>query len=188
MHHQRQNHWKGLVLGAAGGLVGVLAMSAYWQIATEIAGQDPRKMPKREETPDELKSLDSLSIVGQQHEEGESSTAAMGRIAYEMMTGKEPRSKETRTVLSYLVHWMISAAASGTYGAIRGATNDPDIQGGVVLGTSLWLLGDEFLMPVLGLTDGPTAYPSELHAYSWGAHIAYGVACSITTQLLEQLF
>ena len=141
----------------------------------------------RAETPYELKELDDISLVGQQHKEGESSTAAMGRIAYRTITGKEPRAQETRTVLSYLVHWLISMGSSGMYGALRGSTDSADMQGGILLGTILWLFGDEFLMPVLGLTDGPTAYPSELHAYSWGAHMAYGIASSMATQLLEKL-
>ncbi len=64
----------------------------------------------------------------------------------------------------------------------------PDKTGGVVLGATLWGLGDELAMPLLGLTEGPTAYPRELHAHSLGAHLAYGTGCALGTQMLYWLF
>jgi len=181
----RSNRWKGFVLGSLGGVAGVLAMQYYWQLATWLhGGQDPRKMKA---TNNSTQALDSISLVGQQHEEGESSTAAMGRIAYRALTGKEPRSQETRTMLSYLVHWIISMSVAGMYGALRGRTTVPDAEGGAAMGTTLWLLGDELAMPLLGLTEGPAAYSPLLHVHSFGAHVAYGVASSLATQVLHRL-
>jgi hypothetical protein len=184
MSHQQPNRWKGFVLGALGGVAGVLAMSAYWQAASALAGEDPREASKENNT---RQPLDSISLIGNHHQEGESSTAAMGRIAYRLVTGQEPQSEETKTTLSYLVHWGISMGMSGVYGALQGPAEVPDIQGGLALGVGLWLFGDELAMPLLGLTDGPTAYPAALHAHGLGAHLAYGLACSTTTQVLHQL-
>jgi hypothetical protein len=161
-------------------------MRYYWQLATVLnGGQDPRKA---DQPNDNRQPLDMISLIGKNHEDGESSTAAMGRIAYQALTGKEPQSQETRTILSYLVHWLISMGVSGLYGGWRGRAAGPDIEGGAAMGTGLWLLGDELAMPLLGLTDGPTAYSPLLHLHSFGAHIAYGVACSVTTQILYRLF
>lgn len=181
------NRWKGFTLGALGGIAGVLAMQAYWKTVTSQLGQDPRKMSKPEPTPEQLRWLDDISVVGSNHQPGESSTAALGRIMYRTLAGQEPQSEETRTLLSYLVHWVISMGVSGLYGAFRRPKPVPDIIGGVDLGTRLWFLGDETLMPLLGLTDGPTAYPPILHVHSWGAHIAYGVASAVATQLLRRV-
>jgi uncharacterized membrane protein YagU involved in acid resistance len=178
------NHWKGFVLGAVGGAAGVLAMMAYWNAVTAIFGQDPRTIKKKSTQP---QPLEEMSLIGQHHEEGESSTAAMGRIGWKLVTGKEPRAKETRTTLSWLVHWVISMASGAAYGVVRGKAEPIDVPGGLLLGTSLWLLGDELAMPLLGLTDGPTAYPTELHVHAFGAHVAYGLASSVTTQVLYRL-
>jgi hypothetical protein len=184
MAQRQSNPWKGFVVGTLGGVAGVLAMSYYWQVASTLSGGDPRKASKPN---DEPQPLDSISLIGTNHEEGESSTAAMGRIAYRVLTGKEPRTQETRTVLSYLVHWLISMFASGLYGVVRGRARVFDVRGGAAMGTSLWLLGDELTMPLLGLTEGPTAYTPALHFHAFGAHIAYGVASSVATQLLRRL-
>jgi hypothetical protein len=182
------NRWKGFVLGTTGGIAGVLAMSAYWQIVTSATGQDPRKAQKQNETPEDLRWLDDISLLGKNHKDGESSTAALGRLAYRAVTGQEPESEETRTVLSYLVHWIISMGASGLYGALRGQQHGIDSRGGMRLAVLLWLLGDELLMPLTGFTDGPTAYPANLHAHGWGAHAAYGLASAAATQLLMDVF
>jgi hypothetical protein len=184
-HKPQSNRWKGFVLGSLGGVAGIFAMQYYWQLATALnGGQDPRKA-QANDTP---QPLDSLSLVGQQHEAGESSTAAIGRIAYRVVTGKEPVSQETRTMLSYLVHWIISMAVAGMYGAVRGRASMPDVEGGPAMGTSLWLFGDEVAMPLLGLTDGPTAYSPLVHVHAFGAHLAYGVASPLATQALRRLF
>jgi hypothetical protein len=47
MEHHQPTRWKGLVVGAASGIAGGLAMSAYWQAATMVLGQDLRQMSKQ---------------------------------------------------------------------------------------------------------------------------------------------
>lgn len=176
------NRWKGFVLGAVGGAVGVLGMRYYWKGVTALTGEDPRRKEGRF-GPEEL---DSISLVGKHHREGESSTAAIGRILYEQATGQEP-SAETKTALSYAVHWAMSMAAGGLYGAVRGRAGIPDIAGGLALGLGLWFLGDEVAQPMLGLTRGPTAYPPELHLHGLAAHLPYGLGTAAATQLLHRI-
>jgi hypothetical protein len=61
------------------------------------------------------------------------------------------------------------------------------VKGGLAVGVGLWLLGDELVMPLLGLTGGPTAYPAAVHVHGFGAHLAYGLATSAATQALRGL-
>jgi hypothetical protein len=190
------NRWKGVVLGMVGGAVGVFAMDGDWKPVTAITGEDPHQASKKDseqngrgaqQEQEEEKPLDDISLVGQQHEEGESSTGAVGRILYEQVTGKEPRSKETKTTLSYLVHWAFGMSMAGMYGALRGPARIPDIPGGLALAVGLWALGDELAVPLLGLAEGPTAFPPELHAHTLGAHIAYGLTSAAVAQTLDRI-
>ena len=183
MQQRDGNRWKGFVLGTAGGAAGVLAMSRYWQVASALAGGDPRKQAGNPEP----QALDWISLIGKHHEEGESTTAAVGRILYRRFTGSDPQSEETRNALSYLVHWAFSMLTSGIYGVMRGRAGFPDVKGGLSLAVGLWLFGDELGTPLLGLSKGPTAYPMALHAHGLGAHVAYGLASSAATQLLHRL-
>ncbi len=177
------NHWKGLALGVVGGVAGVLAMQYYWQAVTALTGQDPRKAT----TDAGPHALDNLSLVGQQHEADESSTAAVGRLLNAAATGKEEPKKETKATLSTLVHWGYSLTVAGLYGAVRGGTGVPDAGGGLVYGTGLWLFGSELAVPLLGLADGPTTQPLASHAHGLGAHVVYGLATAATTQVLYRL-
>ncbi len=135
-----------------------------------------------------MHALDDISLVGEHHKEDESSTMAVGRILDKTLTGKEPRSKETKTTLSNEVHWAYGMTVGGIYGALRGgAAGIPDIPGGLAYGTGLWLFGSEVALPLLGLSPGPTTSSPASHAYGLGAHFAYGLATAATKQMLYRL-
>lgn len=170
---------KQFAAGVVGGAVGTLAMDYYWKAATALSGQDPRSLTA-EEAPD---TLDEMSAIGQQHEEGEPSTVALGRKAHETITGDEPSSEEKKT-LSHTVHWTYGSMMGGVYGVLRGPTGGADLSGGTAYGTALWAVGDELMVPLLGLAKGPTAFPMKQHVHRFGAHIAYGTATALTTQAL----
>lgn len=176
------NHWKGLVVGVAGAAVGVLAMKYYWQGVIALLGKDPRS----EENKSDMHALDDIAVAGEHHQEGESSTEAIGRLAYQAVADKEP-NKETKTALSYTVHWSYGLLLGGLYGAVRGGSGWVDIAGGLAYGTGVWLFGSELAIPMLGLSEGPTTQSLASHAYGLGAHFAYGLATSATTQLLYKL-
>jgi hypothetical protein len=176
-----ENVLGGFVLGAMGGAAGIGAMSLYWKVVKGMAGHDPRQL-----TTAHTHALNDISAVGTQHEEEEGSTAAVGRKAYESVTGGEP-PEEAKGALSTGVHWIYGTFMGGLYGAMRRRRRDPDVAGGLIFGTALWVLGDEFMVPFLGLSEGPTAFPLEQHVHRFGAHLAYGIAVAAVTQVLYNL-
>jgi len=182
MRQRRPNRWKGLVLGLSGGAAGTLAMNYYWQAVVAATGEDPRQ----ETSSTEQQALDDISLVGQQALPDESSTAAIGRIGYETVTGSEPQAEETKATLSNAVHFGYGIAQGGLYGALRGRAVAPDMLGGAVFGTALWLFGDELGIPLLGLSQGPTAYPVNHYVHRFVAHVVYGLTTSGVTQLLHR--
>ena len=183
---QSNNRWRGAALGVAGGLVGLLAMRVYQQhlapALSDAVSDNSRQQEEQQEQP-----LDSIAVVGEHHKEDESSTAALGRILYQSLTGEEPQSDELKTTLSYLVHWGFGTLQGGVYGALREDAEFPDLAGGVAFGAALWLFNDELLVPLLGLQDGPTAAPPVQHVNRLGAHLAYGSVTAATTQLLLEV-
>ena len=182
MFRREPNRWKGFVLGVAGGAVGTVAMGGYWSALTAILGSDPRM----ETLDDGIEALEDVSLVGQQHTEDEGSTAAMGRIAYEQIAGEPPRSEETKSLLSYEVHYGYGAAQGGLYGAVTGGRGSRDVSDGVLFGTALWLLGDEGLISLMGLANGPGNYPLKQHVSRWGAHVVYGLVTAIAVKVLRK--
>lgn len=169
--------WKRTVAGMIGGAAGTAAMDFYMKAIRKAAGG--RKSPGQPKEHD-------VSLIGRKHQEGEPATAALGRLAYESIARREP-DPETKTKLGEAVHWTYGVGQGALYGLVRGRAPKADLTGGLAYGAVLWLLGDEIALPLLGLAEGPKAYPAGLHAKAFGAHMVYGVATAATTQLAERV-
>jgi hypothetical protein len=157
-------------------------MEGYWKALGGLTGYDPRKSRTKKPSP---RSSD-LSLVGHPMREGEDSTETVGRIAYETVAGKPPRSAKAREALSQTVHWTYGTVQGGVYGAARRSASAPDALGGAGFGTALWGIS-VLVLPLLGLGKGPNAYPAKKHAAEWGAHVVYGLTAAAVTQALERL-
>ena len=181
------NPWKGFVCGMLGSVAGLVAMGLYWQYAAPAVSQAASNGQENKNESNEDQPLDDISLVGKQHREKESSTDALGRLAYQQMTGGEPRTSEGETILSNLVHWGYGMLQGGLYGAARSSAGGLDLPGGAIYAGSLWLFGDELAVPILGLQGGPTAASPIQHANRLGAHLAYGLTTAAVTQLLRRI-
>jgi hypothetical protein len=186
----KTNYWQGFVVGILGGAAGLTSMALYWRYAAPrleqaVSGQAESDQAPETETP--AGPLDDVSIPGQLYQGDESSTAALGRLIYTGMTGRPPRAKETKSMLSELVHWSYGLVQGGLYGATRARAGGLDLEGGVVYAGLLWLIGDELAVPLLGLQGGPTAARPVDHLNRLGAHLAYGVATAAVTQTLKHV-
>lgn len=183
------NPYRGAVLGLIGGVVGVLAMGQYWVrvaplMTPKSTDSEEQKGEEKQPAPDQ----NIISPLGQQHESGESSTAAMGRIVYRTITGKIP-GKETRAALSEGVHWGFGILSGALFGVLTTRySNRPGASPltGIAFGAALWALNDEGLVSLLGLQDGPAASPVSGHMNRLGAHAFYGAGLGLSVWLLDR--
>jgi hypothetical protein len=172
---------KKLAYGLLGGAAGLLAMELVKRATAPLV---PRGTPRS--TNAELTARSSMSVVGRYHGPEESATDAVGRIAYQAVTGRAP-SPATQRRLSWAVHIGYGLAVASLYGAIRGGRDRGiarAVLGGALFGAGLWLLGDELAVPLLGLSDKPTTYPVKSHLQSLAQHLGFGVATAATTGVL----
>lgn len=177
----------GLLRGAVGSLAGLAAMGLFFRAAQALSGDDGQSGDAS--SPDLIErqdALDDVSLVGEQSREGEPATESVGRIGYEAVSGHEP-DEETRQRLGQAVHWGYGILLGGVYGALRTDAEGADLVGGLGYGTVAWVLGDEIMVPLLGLSEGPTAHGWPDHAKALGAHLVYGAATSTATQALKRV-
>jgi hypothetical protein len=184
IHQRKPNRWKGLVLGAAGGAAGTLAMGYFLQAMASLSGSSDSG--ESSNSARAWHALDDISLLGKHYHDDESSTAALGRIIYQTLAGKEPE-QETKTAMSQIVHWSFGTSMGALYGAIRGHAGIPDATGGALFGSAVWLFASELMIPLLGLSSGPTTSPAQAHANYLGGHIVYGVTTATVTQLLHRI-
>ena len=179
------NRWRGLVLGVIGSLFGLILMRLYRQQVAPLVRQDSQaKSGSQDERAD---ALESISVAGKHHQQGESATAALGRILYDWAADEKP-DKEIKSVLSQLVHWGYGMAQGGVYGLLRPRVDWPDLRAGLLFGAGLWLFGDEIVVPMLGLQKGPTASSLRQHLNRLGMHLSFGAGTALATQTLNSVF
>ncbi len=111
-------------------------------------------------------------------------------IVYQWLTNEEPE-KTTKSYLSYGVHWGYGIVQGGVYGALQANADDStlsaDLTRGWAFGTALWLFGDEGIVPILGLQQGPTAAPLGTHAQRLAMHLVYGATTAAATYALKRV-
>jgi len=183
------NPYRGTLLGLAAGVAGVLAMGQYWVRVAPLLTPPSEDGDGGEEDSGPKADVNVISPFGQTHEPGESSTAAMGRIAYTTVTGRTP-DRGTRTALSEAVHWgfgILSGAAFGLLTTRHSGRPGANVLTGAAFGAALWALNDETLVPLLGLQDGPKSSPASGHLNRLGAHVFYGAALGTALWTLDRV-
>mgnify|MGYP005864159799 CR=1 FL=1 len=171
-----RERWKGIFVGALGGLAGWYAMRFYWRnVAPLLFPYEPG----REDVP----NVDPPSPFGKQFERGETATMALGRIIYTEVTDQEPESAETRALLGGLTFLACSVIMGAFYGMTRRVRRPVDVIGALFYGLWLWM-GDTFIAAFLGLRAGPEAFSTQQHVWRLSGHWIYSFITANVTRVL----
>ena len=181
IRRNQRSVWKGLVAGAAGGLVGTIAMTQFqkaWQKAAE-----------KKQLGDNLQQRETRShehAAEQQHEEEEDATMkAAGNLA--RAAGTE-LTHEQRGAASPFIHYGFGTAMGALWGVAmetspRAIRKQRSPLFGSVFGSALFLGADEVAVPALGLAEVPEK-PSS-HLYAWASHLVYGLTAEFVRRQLR---
>jgi putative membrane protein len=96
-----------------------------------------------------------------------------GSAVYQAVTGHSP-PREMKPWLGSAAHYLFGASAGAVYGVL--APRSASIRGGfgTVYGSMVWAIGDEGIVPALGLSRGPRQLPTGVQLYSLAGHWVYG--------------
>ncbi|MGH9583486.1 MAG: DUF1440 domain-containing protein [Bryobacteraceae bacterium] len=95
--------------------------------------------------------------------------------------------KETKQKRASAIHWGYGIFWGGVFGALRDRAPLVGSACGLAFGFGLWLIGDEVMMPVLGLTPPSLEFPWPNHARAAANHLAYGGTLGVTHGLLRKI-
>jgi hypothetical protein len=177
-----------LLVGAAAGLVGTLAMSSLEAAWSRYAPRslDPQRGPER------MRRLKNAGWGGWFHAQGEPRSHHWHRSPSERAVEKIGRSvghrpsRRPREVLGSAFHYGFGAAGGAAYGALAPRFPWLTAGRGLLYGTLVGLLADELAMPAAGIADWPHQTPPRRHAYSLLAHFAYGLGLEQARRLLSR--
>jgi uncharacterized membrane protein YagU involved in acid resistance len=170
------------VVGFAGGLVGALAMNLFSRALSSARGgrETPGGAPGRDRAG---RGVQPPQAEGTAENDA---TVRVGTAAYRAMTNRTP-GRATRSWLGTAVHYAFGGAMGAWYAAM--AERVPTVRAlhGVAYGTAVWVVADEIVMPILGLSRGPRQLPGDVHAYALAGHWVYGATLESVCRFGRQL-
>jgi hypothetical protein len=114
-----------------------------------------------------------------------------GKTSYGVAAEKAARlagatlDNDQRERLGLAIHWALGIGAGAAYAVLRRRFRALGRTAGLGFGTAFWALLDEGLIPTLGLTPGPRAFPWQTHARGFAGHLTFGTVTDGTLRLLD---
>jgi putative membrane protein len=157
------NAWKGLVAGIVGGVVASWTMDRfqYWWLS--FGGGDEGEL---QQAPGEDGNREEPATV-------RTAAAISERVFGHSLTDRE------KSIAGPIVHYAVGTTAGAVYGLAADYEPAVTTLTGIPFGVAFWLIVDEGSLPVLGLAEGPTAYPISTHAYALASHLVFGLTAEV---------
>jgi uncharacterized membrane protein YagU involved in acid resistance len=168
---RRPDPFKGAIAGLIGGLAASWVMSRFqYAVPSEafakVFGEDVERDEDdgEQSEPGTVKAASAISETVLDHELEEDEKEWAGEVA----------------------HYAMGGVSATIYGVAAELVPEITRDGGLLFGTTVWLLADETMIPAVGLSDAPWQYPASTHAYSLSSHLVYGLATEITRRLVRR--
>jgi hypothetical protein len=149
-----------LVRGAAAGAIGAAAIGMFFKATGRFAPSPPEDFqpPEREQ-------------------ESEEPTHTVARRWVEHFMARGPIKKETKETLGNAVHFGFGSGWGAAYGLVRESLPGLGPIAGILgLGTTVWGLAENVILPAFRLAPGPKRIPLKFNGYMLAAHLAYAAA------------
>lgn len=157
-----------LARGAAAGVVGTAAMTAYQTLRSVRKGT-----PVRE-------------AVAPDPPAGWEDAPAPGQVGYRFVRGlfQKDVPPARATAMTNVVHWLYGTAWGGLYGLVEGTAELNPLVAGTGFG-SIVFANAYVALPAMGLYEPPWEYDAKTLGIDWSYHLVYGVTTALAFRLLE---
>ena len=85
------------------------------------------------------------------------------------------------------LHWALGIGAGAVYAALRPRFAGFDLGRGLGFGTGFWLVVDETVTPLLGMSGTPGAFPWQTHVRGFAGHLIFGAITDSTLDALDRV-
>jgi uncharacterized membrane protein YagU involved in acid resistance len=85
------------------------------------------------------------------------------------------------------VHYLLGIMPGALYGLYRHKVKGLDRGRGLLYGLGLFILMDELIAPLAGLSSGPAAYPWQAHARGLAGHLTVGATTDSAVRILDKV-
>ena len=177
------NHlWKGLAAGLIGGLVASWTMNRFQDVWSKLA-QGNQTSPRAQ---DPLSNHPERDEQAEASSESEDDTTVRTASAISEGLFDHKLTQKEKKIAGPAVHYTLGTGVGGLYGAAAEIAPEVTAGAGLPFGAVFWLVVDEGVVPLLGLSKGPTAYPLSTHAYALSSHFVYGLTAEIVRRVIRR--
>ena len=85
------------------------------------------------------------------------------------------------------IHYLLGMMPGALYSVYRHKFKGLDKGRGLLYGLGLFIIMDELIAPLAGLSSGPTAYPWQAHARGLAGHLAVGATTDTAVRALDRV-
>ena len=85
------------------------------------------------------------------------------------------------------IHYLLGMMPGALYGLMRHRVKGLDKGYGLLYGLGLFILMDELVAPLAGLSSGPLAYPWQAHARGLAGHLTVGATTDAAVRVLDKV-
>jgi hypothetical protein len=179
---EKPNVWKGLAAGVAGGLAASWAMNQFQALWNRLSGDEEKS--ERAHSPRQNGRREATDRGRSTSEEDAPATVRAADAVSETVLDRHLTKGEKR-IAGPAVHYAFGTSVGATYGIITELLPQATAGAGTAFGATVWLVADETVIPLLGLSKGPTEYPLSKHAYSLASHFVYGATTEAVRRLVR---
>jgi hypothetical protein len=174
---------KGTVAGLIGGLVASWTMNQF-QAAWSKAAEGFEK-PHGAQSMQPSQGGEPAEST-ENKEEQDDATVKTAKAVSEGVFGHKLKESEEKPA-GAAVHYAFGSATGLLYGAA--AEIAPQVTSGLGLpfGVAFWMVADEAVVPLLGLSKGSTEYPLSTHVYALTSHMVYGLTAEVTRRAVRNI-
>ena len=183
--------WKGFVAGLIGGLVASWTMNRFQNVWSKVAkGIETWSANQFEDLSGEYAEggeeapCAQDSLVGSKSEVQDDTTVRAASAVSEGIFDHKLTRRE-RQIAGTAVHYLLGTGVGGLYGAAAEIAPNVTAGAGLPFGAVFWLVVDEGAVPLLGLSEGPMAYPLSVHAYALSSHFVYGLTAEVVRRAVR---
>ena len=106
--------------------------------------------------------------------ESDNAAVRVARLVSEDVFGHRLAERE-KEAAGAVAHYAMGATSGAIYGAAAELLPPATVGAGLPFGAAVWMVADELVVPALGLSKPPAAYPLSTHVYALASHLVYGL-------------
>ena len=176
---------KGLAAGVVGGLVASWTMNQFQALWSKLAEGEERSHGAQS-----LQQGSPEHGIGRELQEqgkDDEQDTAPARLANAISVGvfDHELTKHEKEIAGAAFHYAMGTTSGALYGAVAEVIPEVKTGAGLPFGAFVWLTVDEGLVPAVGLSKSPTAYPLSIHAYSFASHLVYGLTAELVRRAVR---